>query len=63
MNGSKCLLDTSVIIHVFRKHNAVSGQLDGMKEIYVPVTVVGELYYGAYNRLMYQNTSCRQTCF
>lgn len=48
MTGNKCLLDTSVIIHVFKKNNAVAEKLDAMQEIYVPVEVVGELYYGAY---------------
>ena len=48
MSGSKCLLDTSVIIHAFKKHNAVSDRLDGIAEVFVPITVIGELYYGAY---------------
>lgn len=48
MTGSKCLLDTSIIIQSFKRNNAVGKYLDGIEEIYVPVTVVGELYYGAY---------------
>ncbi len=48
MTGDKCLLDTSVIIYAFRSKNEVSEKLDTMKEVYVSVTAVGELYFGAY---------------
>jgi tRNA(fMet)-specific endonuclease VapC len=48
MTGSKCILDTSVIIDVFKQHNTIAQKLDQMSEIYVPVVVVGELLYGAY---------------
>ena len=48
MTGNKCLLDTSIVIHSFRKENQISAKLDTIKEIYVPVIVAGELYYGAY---------------
>jgi tRNA(fMet)-specific endonuclease VapC len=48
MTGNKCLLDTSVIIHTFRKNNTIAEQLDKISEIFIPATVVGELYFGAY---------------
>lgn len=48
MTGNKCLLDTNVIIHLFKRHNTIAGQLDRMSEVYVPVAVIGELFYGAY---------------
>jgi len=48
MTGDKCLLDTSIIIDAFRSNSAVSEKLDAMEDIYVSVTVIGELYYGAY---------------
>lgn len=48
MTGNKCLLDTSIVIHSFKSNNSVTDRLDTMEEIYVPVTVIGELYYGAY---------------
>lgn len=48
MTGNKCLVDTSIIIHGFRRNNEVSEKLDAMEQIYVSVTVIGELYYGAY---------------
>ena len=49
MTGSKCLLDTSVIIHSFKKNTAIAARLDKVEEIYVPIEVEGELFYGAYN--------------
>ena len=48
MIGNRCFLDTSVIVHAFRSNSKVSEKLDTMEEIYVSVTVIGELYYGAY---------------
>jgi tRNA(fMet)-specific endonuclease VapC len=48
MTGNKCLLDTSVIIHAFKNKNTITERLNAIAEIYVPVAVVGELYYGAY---------------
>lgn len=48
MTGSNCLLDTSVIIHTFKKNNQIAVQLDTLQEVYVPVVVIGELYFGAY---------------
>jgi tRNA(fMet)-specific endonuclease VapC len=49
MTGNKCLVDTSIIIHAFRNNNAVTRRLNELKEVFVPATVVGELFYGAYN--------------
>ena len=49
MTGSKCLLDTSVIIKAFKSSNTVFLKLDEQEEVYVSVTAVGELFFGAYN--------------
>lgn len=49
MTGNNCLLDTSIIIHSFRKLNNVSARLNTFNTIYVSAVAVGELYYGAYN--------------
>jgi tRNA(fMet)-specific endonuclease VapC len=48
MIGNKCVLDTSIVIEAFKRNNAVADLLDAMEEVYVPVTVIGELTYGAY---------------
>jgi len=48
MTGNRCLLDTSIIIHAFRKYNDISEKLDNIPHVYISVTAVGELYFGAY---------------
>lgn len=48
MTGSRCLLDTSVIIQAFRKDNAIVQRLDELAEVFVPIIVIGELLYGAF---------------
>ncbi|WP_425575671.1 type II toxin-antitoxin system VapC family toxin [Nemorincola caseinilytica] len=48
MIGNRCLLDTSIIIHAFKKNNNVVDRLESIAEIYVPTIVEGELFYGAY---------------
>ncbi len=56
MTGNdKCLLDTSVIVLALKKNAIVGRKLDALKQIYVPLTAVGELLYGAYKspRLVY----------
>jgi tRNA(fMet)-specific endonuclease VapC len=67
MIGSKCLLDTSVIIHTFKSRNDIAGKLDTIQDIFVPVTVIGELYYGAYksqdaNKHILRMQAFLQTC-
>lgn len=46
MNGS--ILDTNIIIDFFRNKQNVVDKILVLNNIYVPITVVGELYYGAY---------------
>lgn len=46
MTGNKYLLDTSIIIHSFKRID-IAKKLDELSEIFVPVIVVGELYFGA----------------
>ena len=47
MTGNKCLLDTSIIIHLFKNPDQVC-LLENYDEVYVSSIAVGELYYGAY---------------
>lgn len=63
MTGNKCLLDTSVVIHSFKNNNTVVERLDAIAEIYVPVTVIGELYYGAYRSADSQKHISRSQSF
>ncbi len=48
MTGNKCLLDTTIIVHAFRSNNNIAEKLDAVQEVYVSVTAIGELFYGAY---------------
>lgn len=47
MIGNKFLLDTNIITAWLRGETSVADKIDKAKEIYIPVIVVGELYYGA----------------
>src|SRR5690606_41951835 len=67
MTGNKCLLDTSIVIHSFRKENQISAKLDTIKEIYVPVIVAGELYFVAYKssdpvKHLNRTNACLENC-
>ncbi len=44
----KVLLDTSVIIPYFRGNASVRQQISAVPVLYLPITVAGELYCGAY---------------
>jgi tRNA(fMet)-specific endonuclease VapC len=46
MSG-KCLLDTNIVIGIFSGDEAVMTELAKAREIFIPSTVLGELYYGA----------------
>ena len=48
MTGSKYLLDTNAVIAFQRNETAVIDLLSAAEEVLVPLTVVGELYFGAY---------------
>ena len=45
--AGKCLLDTNIVIALFANEAGVIAQLQETDEIFVPSTVIGELYYGA----------------
>lgn len=46
MNG-RFLLDTNIVIAIFAKDASVIESLEETEEVYVPITVLGELFYGA----------------
>jgi len=50
MSG-KHLLDTNIVIAFFRKDGNVEERMTRSKEVFVPVNVLGELYYGAQHSL------------
>ncbi len=47
MSG-RFLLDTNIVIAIFAKDAAVQTRIAGATGVFVPVTVLGELYYGAH---------------
>ena len=48
MNG-KLMLDTNAVIALFSDDESLKQILKSAKIIYLPVPVIGELYYGAYS--------------
>ena len=46
MNGNY-ILDSNIVIDIFRGHKKTIEQVSKMLNVYVPVIVLGELYYGA----------------
>lgn len=47
MIGSKFLLDTNIISALLKGEKAIADKIDVAKDIYIPIIVLGELYYGA----------------
>ena len=43
------LLDTNIVIALFNGDSQVVVQIDQAEEVFLPATVLGELYYGAIN--------------
>jgi tRNA(fMet)-specific endonuclease VapC len=48
MIGNKLLLDTNIVIELFRGNQLVIDFLDNQEKIYLPTATLGELYLGAY---------------
>jgi tRNA(fMet)-specific endonuclease VapC len=42
-----CLLDTNVVVALFKGDPAITQNLQHFDEVFLPVPVLGELYYGA----------------
>jgi tRNA(fMet)-specific endonuclease VapC len=47
MTGSKILLDTNIVTAWLKGEQIIAEKIDKAKEVYLPVTVIGELFYGA----------------
>ncbi len=47
MNG-KFLLDTNIVIDIMEDDKSIVERIKNFEEVYIPVTVVGELYFGAF---------------
>jgi len=47
MSG-KYLLDTNIVIALFAADDSVQKHISAAKEIFIPATVIGELFFGAF---------------
>ena len=47
MTGSKILLDTNIISALLKGERKIADNIDAADEVYIPIHVLGELYYGA----------------
>ncbi len=47
MNG-RFLLDTNIVIAIFANDASIKDSLEKTEEVFVPIIVLGELYYGAH---------------
>ncbi|RAJ31730.1 tRNA(fMet)-specific endonuclease VapC [Pedobacter cryoconitis] len=45
--SSNFLLDTNIISALFKGEKTIADRIDNADEVYIPVIVLGELYYGA----------------
>ena len=44
----KYLLDTNIVIALFGVDSSVKKHISAAKEIFIPATVIGELFFGAF---------------
>jgi tRNA(fMet)-specific endonuclease VapC len=54
MTGIKLLLDTNIVIDILKGDNAIISFLEKQQTLYIPVTVLGELYLGAFRSINLQ---------
>jgi tRNA(fMet)-specific endonuclease VapC len=47
MSG-RYLLDTNIVIGILGNNESIVEKIEKLEEVYIPVTVVGELYFGAF---------------
>jgi tRNA(fMet)-specific endonuclease VapC len=58
MNG-RFLLDTNIVIAIFSNDNSVMEPLGMAEEVFVPIIVLGELYYGAQKSIKVESNLAR----
>lgn len=47
MTGNKIALDTNIISALLKGERIIADKIDAAEEVYIPINVLGELYYGA----------------
>ena len=48
MTGNKLLLDTNIVIELFKGDMQILAVLEKQENVYISTTALGELYLGAY---------------
>ncbi len=48
MTGNSILLDTNVVIELFKGNSSITASLETQQSVNIPFAVLGELYLGAY---------------
>lgn len=48
IGNNECLIDTTIIIHIFKGNIVFAQRLQKLKKVFLSSTVIGELYFGAY---------------
>ena len=58
MSGGKFLLDTNIITALMKGEKEIADQIEKASVVYIPIVVLGELYYGAaYSTQVQKNTA------
>jgi tRNA(fMet)-specific endonuclease VapC len=58
MIGVNILLDTNIIAALLKGESSIANHIDESDDVYIPVIVIGELYYGAeYSTQVSKNTA------
>jgi len=58
MIGNRILLDTNIISAWLKGEKSLANKIDEAEDVYIPVVVLGELYYGAqYSTQIHTNIS------
>jgi tRNA(fMet)-specific endonuclease VapC len=47
MTGNKVALDTNIISALLKGEKNIADKIDAAEEVFIPINVLGELYYGA----------------
>jgi tRNA(fMet)-specific endonuclease VapC len=55
VGGSRFLLDTNAVIALQRDNADLKAVLQDASEVFIPIIVVGELYFGAYKSQLVEN--------
>ncbi len=57
MIGNKVLLDTNIVSALLKGETLIADRIEKLSEVFIPVIVFGELYYGAaYSTHIERNT-------